>query len=450
MILIVDDNPAVCEALALLLSIHHYDTLSAASPQEALEVVAREDIRLVIQDMNFHADTTSGEDGQALFYQLRTVNPDLPIILMTAWTNLGMAVELVKAGAADYIGKPWEDGKLLVSIANLLEITELQQENRRLREKESVHDQMRSELEAQHDLCGTTFASPLMHRLVDMAIQVAPAEVPILITGPNGAGKEKIAEIVQANSRRAQGPFIRVNAGALPADLLEAELFGAEKGAFTGSDKRRIGRFEAADGGTLFLDEIGNLPLAGQHKLLRVLQSGEFERIGSSVTQRVDVRVITATNEDLDAAIAAGRFRQDLYYRLNVVELKVPPLSERREDILPLAERFIAALDTDKDYRLSTRATAALRRHNWPGNVRELYNSVQRACLLAKQPLLQAADFGLIDADPGDGGGDIRAGDLSFEYIQQVLDAHDGVVARAARQLGISRQALYRRLEKKT
>lgn len=445
MILIVDDNPAICEALTLLLNLHDYQTLSATTPQQALQLQEREDIHLVIQDMNFRKDITSGAEGQTLFYQLRAVNPDLPIILMTAWTNLSMAVELVKAGAADYINKPWEDSKLLVSVANLLEIADLQRENRRLREQEVAHTQLRSELRHRHKLCGTVFASPQMQRLIDMAIQVAPADVPVLITGPNGAGKEKIADIVQANSRRADRAFIRVNVGALPAELLEAELFGAEKGAFSGSDRRRIGRFEAADGGTLFLDEMGNLPPQGQSKLLRVLQCGEFERLGSSTTQRVDVRIITATNTDLTAAISSGEFREDLYYRLNVVELKVPPLCRRQQDIVPLAQAFIAA--ADGDYRLSAQAQAALRNHSWPGNVRELHNAVQRACLFGADKLLQPGDFDL-PAAAGQAA-PVSATELSFDYIQQVLASNGGVVARAARQLGISRQALYRRLEKR-
>ena len=442
MILIVDDNTAIGEALALLLELNQYAVKTVTSPSLALAVVKQGGVELVIQDMNFELDTHSGEEGYALFYQLRSLQVDLPIILMTAWANLSMAVELVKSGAADYISKPWDDAKLLITVSNLLQLAQSQSENKKLVHKQQQYDQLKGETQ-QHNLCGTVFESPQMQRLIDMAIQVAPTDVPVLITGPNGSGKEKIAEIIQANSRRQGRPFIKVNVGALSAELLETELFGAEKGAYTGADKRRVGRFEAADGGTLFLDEMGNMSASGQQKLLRVLQFGEFERVGSSQTQKVDVRIITATNENLQQAINDGRFREDLYYRLNVIELKVLALSERLADIVPLATSFLNAAAADKS--LSIEAKKLLEQYHWPGNVRELSNRIQRAALLSARLCLAADDFDL----PLSASQTIStATELGLEQIQTILDKHGGVVARAARELGISRQALYRRLAK--
>ena len=291
--------------------------------------------------MNFAPAATSGQEGIDLFHAIRRADPAMPVLLMTAWTCLETAVALVREGANDYLAKPWDDAKLLSSVRNLLQMRALQRENERLKETRS---RSRRELASRYDLAGIVYESDGMHRVVSLAVQVAASDVPVLITGESGAGKEKIAEIVQANSRRRGKPFVRVNAGALPDELLESELFGAEPGAFTGSLRLRIGRFEAADGGTLFLDEIGNLSAAGQVRLLRVLQTGEFERLGSSVTRRADVRVLAATNTDLRKAIAEGRFREDLFFRVNVIELAVPALRERPDDILPLARAALEAL----------------------------------------------------------------------------------------------------------
>src|SRR5687767_5405132 len=308
--------------------------------------------------MNFTADTTSGEEGVALYREIRAVFPDLPIILLTAWTHLETAVELVRAGAADYLAKPWDDRKLLATVENLLELSQTGREAAALR---SEKRRGQSTLRERYDLRGIVFASAAMERLLNVACQVARADVPILITGPNGAGKERIAEIVQANSAVRDGPFVTVNCGALPSELIEAELFGADAGAYTGAGKARDGRFEAADGGTLFLDEIGNLPPSGQMKLLRVLETGQFERLGSTRTRKVAVRVISATNADLGAMIRAGTFREDLYYRLNVIQLDLPPLATRREDVVPLAEHFAGGRAT-----LTPSAREALAAHDWP------------------------------------------------------------------------------------
>src|SRR5215475_8883130 len=338
-VLVVDDNPAVVTALEVLLSLRELRTLRADSPARALALLDREPVDVVIQDMNFRADTTSGEDGAALFRAIRARCPGMPVILMTAWTQLESAVELVKAGAADYLAKPWDDNKLLTTVHNLIELSETRRELARRRSDES---RRRSELEQRYDLRGAVFADPAMERVVALACQVARADVPVLIIGPNGAGKEKIAEIVQANSAVPDGPFVTLNCGALPSELLEAELFGAEIGAYNGAVRARDGKFESADGGTLFLDEIGNLSANGQMKLLRVLETGRFERLGGSRERQVKVRVISATNADLHAMIRAGAFREDLYYRLNTIEIRVPPLAERVDDILPLAQHFLA------------------------------------------------------------------------------------------------------------
>jgi DNA-binding NtrC family response regulator len=390
--------------------------------------------------MNFQREATSGDEGIALFRALRAVQPDLPVVLLTAWTQLETAVELVKEGAADYLAKPWDNARLVTTVRNLLQLhTALAAERERLARVDRSH----AELAARFDLRGIVYRSAAMHAVVQMATQVAKADVPVLVTGPNGAGKEILAEIIQANSASKAGPFVRVNVGALPADLLESELFGAEAGAYTGASKAREGRFEAANGGTLFLDEIGNLPLAGQAKLLRVLQTGEFERLGSSQTRKVNVRIVSATNTPLGEAIRQGRFREDLYYRLNVIELQVPPLADRRDDILPLARHFL-----EPGYALLPDAERALLRYDWPGNVRELRNSIRRACLLAGTPRIAAADLMLPGSGTTGSWETLSTREPDREEIENALTRHEGVIAKAARDLGLSRQSLYRRMEK--
>ena len=324
-ILIVDDNAAVLEALSLLLEIHGYQVVTASTPKEALQIVNYQAISLVLQDMNFSADTTSGEEGKTLFFALRELNPLLPIILITAWTELEHAVALVKAGAADYIPKPWDDVKLITTVNNLIALGEASATHQSVKQQSTLYDSAKQAARS----VGLVYESAAMQRVVDMALQVAKSDVPVLITGPNGSGKEKIAELIQSQSPLRHAAFVKVNAGALPQELIEAELFGAEAGAFTSANKSRIGRFEAANGGTLFLDEIGTLPLSGQVKLLRVLQTGEFEKLGSVKTQHTNVRIISATNADLASDIANGHFREDLFYRLNVVPMALPALRER-------------------------------------------------------------------------------------------------------------------------
>jgi DNA-binding NtrC family response regulator len=472
-ILVVDDQPAVRTALELLFDVHGLAVETAASPKEALARVERGGVGLVVQDMNYASNATSGEEGVALFRAIRARAPRMPVVLLTAWTSLETAVQLVKEGAADYLSKPWDDDKLVATVRTLLELHALQLENARIHEEKA---RARDELASRHALCGLIYESEAMHRLVSLAAQVARADVPVLITGPNGSGKEKIAEIIQANSRRAQRPLVKVDAGALADNLLEAELFGAEPGAFTGAQKLRVGRFEAADGGTIFLDEIGNLSANGQMKLLRVLQSGELQRLGSNVTRTVDVRVVSATNVDLPAAIAARTFREDLYFRLNVIELRVPPLVERRDDVLPLArfflDRYAERGEGGGTPTLADDARAALLAHHWPGNVRELANRIQRAALLCQGGIVRRDDLGFeppraatssapaarasspsapspipapASMPPSD---DLAIDKIDRATLEAALERADGNVSRAAAELGLSRQALYRRMDR--
>ncbi|HEY6881451.1 MAG TPA: sigma-54 dependent transcriptional regulator [Polyangiales bacterium] len=450
-ILIVDDNPGVQESLKLLFELHGMDTIAASSPGEALAVIGREAVAVVLQDMNFERDTTSGAEGEELMRAIRVLDPAMPVLLMTAFTSLETAVRLVREGASDYIAKPWNNEKLLATVRNLIALRALSDENEYRRHERS---RARSALANRADLRGLVYESLAMHELVSLAVRVASSDLPVLILGPNGAGKEKIAEIVQANSRRAQKPFVRVNAGGLPDQLLEAELFGAEAGAFTGAARARIGRFEEAHGGTLFLDEIGNLSVTGQMKLLRVLQSGELQRLGSNQTRRADVRVISATNVDLARAVRAGTFREDLYFRLNVMELILPPLRDRSGDILVLAEHFLAEAnrEADRASTLTAEAREMLLDHDWPGNVRELQNRVRRAVTVSTSELISPIDLGLagrtseLEAAPV--AGQPSAREEERRALEKLLADSGGVVAKAAASLGISRQALYRRMQR--
>jgi DNA-binding NtrC family response regulator len=430
-ILVIDDSEAVRTAFEVLLSLHGARVLGAGTPGAGLELLVGERIDLVIQDMNFLREASSGAEGIALFRQIRATRPAVPIVLLTAWTHLETAVELVRAGASDYVAKPWDDARLLTSVRNLLDLASARAEAETLRTR---NREARTSLAARFDLRGAVYESEAMHALVTMATQVAHADVPVLITGPNGAGKEVLADIVQVNSERAGQPYLKVNLGALPNELIEAELFGTEAGAFTGA-RARTGRFEAADGGTLFLDELATLSGGGQAKLLRVLQTGEFERLGSNTTRRTRVRVIAATNTNLRQAVRAGSFREDLFYRLAVIELEVPPLAERREDILPLARHFL-----EPGFELTPEAAAALTRYSWPGNARELQNVIRRACLLAGARAIGPATLNLPAAAPEPG--------PDRATVEAALEGARGVIAQAARDLGLSRQALYRRMEK--
>ena len=392
---------------------------------------------------------------------IRKLDSDLPIVLITAYTSLETAVELVREGANDYVAKPWNDDKLVTTAKNLLRMRQLQQENLRLTWQGL---RARRELQAKHNLCGLIYESAAMHEVVSLAVKVASSNVAVLITGPNGCGKEKIAEIVWANSRRHRKPFVKVNAGGLNDNLVEAELFGAEAGAYTGATKMRLGRFEEADGGTLFLDEIGNLSMNAQMKLLRVLQTGEFQRLGSNTTRKVDVRVISATNANLVKAIEAGAFREDLYFRLNVIEIGIPALRDRCDDMLPLARHFLevtAEAEALPAPKLTDQAEQALLAYDWPGNVRELENRAKRAFLVRSGVAIGAEDLGFNGTSPSmpapaatqeereaSAATPSAVHDAEYAEIQAALFEARGMVSRAAAQLGISRQALYRRMER--
>ncbi len=464
-VLIVDDQQAVRTALVVVLELHGIACLEASTPAEALDIVRREDVGVVIQDMNFSTDTTSGAEGMQLFRSIRQLDPDLPVILITAWTSLESAVTLIKEGAADYIAKPWDDQKLVISVQNLLSLRQARFEALRLHSRDSL---AREELARRFDLRGLVYQSRAMHECVSLAVNVAASDAAVLITGPNGSGKERLAEIVQANSRRKAQPFVSVNAGGLPDQLLEAELFGAEPGAYTGATKLRVGRFEAAHHGTLFLDELGNLSLTGQMKLLRVLQTGEFQRLGSSQTRRADVRLISATNADLKAEIAANRFREDLYFRLNVIELHVPPLHQRPEDIELLVQHFLGRHAPGRTLALTPEALHALEQHDWPGNVRELDNRIQRAVLVCENGPIVPSHLGLSEREPAlqpvpssapppsapPASSPPKAAapnpleEAERAVVESALERAQGVVSRAAAELGLSRQALYRRMDR--
>ncbi len=444
-VLIVEDDPAVAQAIEVLLELHDIPCRFARTPAHALAAVTEGSVGVVLTDMNFRPGATSGEDGAAFFRSLRKADPALPVLLMTAWTSLEAAVALVREGAADYFGKPWDDAKLVSSIRNLLRLRALEEERARLRTERAAS---RADLALRHDLCGLVYESEAMHGVVSLAVKIAPADVPVLVTGPNGAGKERLADIVQANSRRASGPYVKVSAGALPHDLIESELFGAEAGAYTGATRTRPGRFEAAHGGTLFLDEIGTLPPEGQVKLLRVLQSGAFERLGSNQTRRVDVRVVCATNADLPLLIREGRFREDLYFRLNVVELAVPALKDRPDDVLPLATRFLGSFAAPRPApSLSPAAQRALLSHAWPGNVRELENRLRRALLVEGGDALTPASLGFGESPISTPLAE-RSDAAERAALEALIVKHAGRVSQAAEELGLSRQALYRRMER--
>ncbi len=441
-VLIVEDQERVAKALALLLELAEIPSVIARGPAAALACLEGGGIGLVLQDMNFTPGATGGAEGIALFREIRRRAPALPVVLMTAWAHLETAVELVREGAVDYVEKPWDDERLTATV------------RRHLAAGAAPLERVSPAI----DLCGMVIASEAMRELVAIAARVAAADVPVLLTGESGTGKEKLAEVIHANSPRRRRPLVRVDVGSLPDPLLEAELFGAEAGAYTGATRRRIGRFEAADGGTVLLDEIGNLSASGQAKLLRVLQSGEIARLGSSQPFTVDVRVIAATNVDLARSIAAGSFREDLYYRLAVIELEVPPLARRREEVLPLAEHFLARAERPEGGKLELDAESrrALLEQAWPGNVRELANRVRRAALLARGPRVTPADLGLEGgaSRPGAPGAERQTSAAPEDeltarrQLEALLVEHGGVVSRVAAELGLSRQALYRRMER--
>ena len=443
-LLVADDDPSVLEALRLLLKGEGYQIETATSPGGVLSAVESRDFDALLMDMNYTRDTTGGIEGLDLLSRLQRLDATLPVLVMTAWGSIEGAVEAMRRGARDYIEKPWDNARLLQQLRTQIEL------GRAIRTSQRLESENRSlRRDGSPELIAT---SPAMQPVLRLMERVGPSDANALITGEHGTGKEVVARWLHAASARAGRTLVTVNLGGLAEGVFESELFGHNKGAFTDAKTDRIGRFEIADGGTLFLDEIANLSLSHQAKLLRVLQTGELERVGSSKTRKVDVRVLSATNADIAAEVAAGRFREDLLFRINTIEIRLPPLRERRDDIPLLAAHFLT--DYATRYRKPVNkfhadAMRALLGYGWPGNVRELAHAVERAVLLAEADTVRTVDLNL--RPPGDG--PARLEDLGLEevervLIQKALARAAGNVSTAAKALGLSRSALYRRLER--
>jgi DNA-binding NtrC family response regulator len=443
-VLIADDQVNILEALKLLLGSEGFEVTAVKSPAELIAELERSDFDVALIDLNYTRDTTSGQEGFELLERIKAIDATLPVLVMTGWSSVAGAVEAMRRGARDYIEKPWDDDKLLAAVQTQMELRRALRRSRRLQE-ENTRLQRR-------DLPTFIAEAPAMKAVRDTIDRVAPSDASVLITGEHGTGKEVVASLLHRLSQRAARPLVTMNAGGLSEGVAESELFGHVKGAFTDARTDRIGVFELADEGTLFLDEIANMPVKLQPKLLRVLQTGEVQRVGSSRVTYVNVRVLSATNADLAAEIAAGRFREDLFYRLNTVVLHLPPLRDRPQDIRPLAEHYLQRFS--EKYRrpfegFDRSAMQAIASHLWPGNVRELGHAIERAVLMSKSGVITAADLGL--GVPA-GGPAPSADEMTLEqaeklFIQKVLARHTGDVRKAAEQLGMSRSALYRRLQ---
>jgi DNA-binding NtrC family response regulator len=446
-VLIADDQPDVLEALRLLLKGEGYRIESAHSPAgivKVLESAEIDPIDALLMDLNYARDTTSGREGLDLLTQLQRSDPSLPVVVMTAWGSVDVAVEAMRRGARDFVQKPWENARLLSIVRTQVEL------GRALRRQQRLEAENRSlRTDAGPPLIA---AAPSMRAVLELIQRVGPSDANVLITGENGTGKGTVARAIHAASGRAARGLVIVNAGGLSEGVFESELFGHVKGAFTDAKSDRVGRFELADGGTLFLDEIANVPLNLQPKLLRVLETGDFERVGSSRTRRVDVRILSATNAELGDEVSSGRFRQDLLFRLNTIEIQLPPLRERREDIPALAAHFLKI--HSMRYRkpitgFDAPTVQALLAHSWPGNIRELDHAVERAVLMADRATIRAPELGLrTDRDGG-----TRIEDMSLEeveglLIKKAMARYEGNVSQAAKALGLSRSALYRRLQR--
>lgn len=443
-ILIADDQPDVLEALRLLIKGEGFQIESATSPEQVLSAIGARDFDVVLIDLNYTRDTTSGQEGLELLTRIQAIDSTLPVVVMTAWGSVDVAVEAMRRGARDFIQKPWENERLLSILMNQSELSRALRKGQLLEaENQLLRNENRARLIAE---------SPAMQPVLQVIARVGPSDANVLITGENGTGKGLIASVLHSISKRATKPLVTVNVGGLSEGVFESELFGHIRGAFTDAKTDRVGRFELADEGTLFLDEIANITMPQQAKLLRVLETGEFERVGSSKTRKVSVRMISATNADLHSEVAAGRFRQDLLFRLNTVELRLPALRERPEDIPLLASHFLMQHATR--YRklvngFDQAALQAMINHLWPGNVRELDHAIERAVLMAQGTTVKASDLGLYQSSESSS----RLDEMSLEevecfLIKKTLGRFDGNVSRAADALGLSRSALYRRLEK--
>jgi DNA-binding NtrC family response regulator len=443
-ILIADDQADVLEALRFLIKGEGYQAEAVTSPAAALHAVESRDFDAVLMDLNYTRDTTSGAEGLDLLNRIQTLDGNLPVIVMTAWGSVELAVEAMRRGARDFIQKPWDNARLSAILKTQIELGRALRKGQRLEAENRV---LRAERFPQ-----LIAQSAAMRPVLDVISRVGPSDANVLITGENGTGKGLVAQTLHSVSLRSTRALVTVNTGGLAEGVFESELFGHVKGAFTDAKADRVGRFEMADGGTLFLDEIANISQALQAKLLRTIEAGEFERVGSSKTRRVDVRVFSATNADLPAAVAEGRFRQDLLFRLNTIELRLPPLRGRREDIPVLASHFLR--QHAEHYRkplagFDESAIKALLAHLWPGNVRELDHAVERAVLMAQGETVRAADLGLRAGREGPP----RIEEMSLEdvealLIKKALARFNGNVSHAANALGLSRSALYRRLQR--
>ncbi len=443
-ILIADDQAHVREALRLLLKGEGYTVELVSSPSAVLQALSKSDYDLLLMDLNYTRDTTSGKEGLDLLSRLQTLDSTLPVVVMTAWGTVETAVDAMRRGARDFCQKPWDNTRLLATIRTQLQLADALRKGRRL---EAANQALREEADP-HMIA----ESPAMAPVLGLVERVGPSDANVLITGENGTGKGMLARALHARSARSANPLVTVNIGGLSQGVFESELFGHVKGAFTDARTDRVGRFELADGGTLFLDEIANISPEQQTRLLRVLETGEFERVGSSRTIRVNVRLISATNADLQSEVAAGKFRQDLLFRLNTVAIHLPALRERLEDIPPLARHFLE--EQLRRYRksiagFSAAAIETLQRHSWPGNVRELAHVVERAVLMCAGKMIEPGDLGLqprSTATP-------QLESMSLEEVEQylikkTLTRCSGNALQAAAALGLSRSAFYRRLEK--
>jgi DNA-binding NtrC family response regulator len=443
-ILIADDQPDVLEALRMLLKGEGFRMETVKSPGEVIEAVETADYDAVLMDMNYTRDTTSGWEGLDLLSRIRAIDSRLPVIVLTAWGRVEGVVEAMRRGAKDYIEKPWDDERLIATLRTQVEL------GRALRKSQRLEDENRR---LRKDGLPVLIADcAAMQPVLQLMERIAPSDANVLIRGEHGTGKEVVARWIHAASERAESPLVTVNVGGLSEGVFESEVFGHVRGAFTDAKTDRVGCFELADGGTLFLDEIANIGLKEQAKLLRVIETGELQRVGSSKMRTVNVRVLSATNAELGSDVAEGRFREDLLYRLNTVEIKLPPLRERRDDILALATYFLVGL-TER-YRkpiggFDPSALKAMGDHPWPGNVRELAHVVERAILLATGETITAGDLGLQPS--GDAGARLEGMTLDEaerSLIEGALQRYDGNVSEAAEALGVSRSALYRRLQR--
>jgi len=443
-VLIADDQQDVIEALRLLLKSEGFQIDTAASPDQIMTSVESRDFDVALIDLNYTRDTTSGQEGLDLLTRIHAVDSTLPVVVMTAWGSVDVAVEAMRRGARDFIQKPWDNARLLAIVRTQIELSQALRKGQRLEAENSL---LRGE-----GMPKIIAESASMQGVLQVISRVGPSDANVLILGENGTGKGVVARALHAVSSRASRPMVIVNSGGVSEGVFESELFGHVRGAFTDAKSDRVGRFELADQGTLFLDEIANVPMSQQAKLLRVIETGEFERLGSSRTRRVDTRIISATNANLNDEVAAGRFRQDLQFRLNTIEIRLPPLRDRREDLPLLAQHFLRQHAQRYRKRLTGFESGAMQmllEHSWPGNVRELDHAVERAVLMAAGPLVKPTDLGLRTTK--DGGG--RLEDMSLEdvecfLIKKAMTRFDGNVSQAAKALGLSRSALYRRLQR--